>query len=69
MDDLTVCIPTHALKVEKIGPYKDYGQKNYTAPSTKLIETSMSSVREKLNKFNLKFIISLDHKLDNELSC
>lgn len=68
MKTITVCIPTHALKIEQIGPYKNYKQTNYTAPSTKLVETAINSVSKKLTEYNLKFIIGLDHKLDDNIS-
>ena len=65
---LTVLIPTHALKVEVIGPFKDFKQHNLTAPSTLLIETVINNIKENLKGIELKFIVGLDHKLDDPLS-
>ena len=66
--DLTVLIPTHACKREVIGPFKNLDQKNASAPSTKLIETVISNIREHLSDISLKFIIGVDHKRDVDLS-
>jgi len=65
---LTVLIPTHALKVEVIGPLKDYTQHNLTAPSTLLLETVVSNIEKNMDGQELKFIVGLDHKIDDPLS-
>ena len=65
---LTVLIPTHALKVEVVGPFKDFAQKNFTAPSTLLIETVIENIEKNLELKDIKFLIGLDHKLDVPLS-
>ena len=67
---LSVLIPTHATKVEQIGPWKGMAQKNLCAPGTKLIETTMRAVSTALNHpdIELNFIAGLDHKPDDPLS-
>jgi len=65
---LTVLIPTHACKRETCGPYARADQKNASAPSTRLIETVISNIKSNITEIPLKFIISLDHKTDVELS-
>ncbi len=68
MSRLTVLIPTHAFKVEIIGPFKDVPQQNASAPSTKLIELVVENVKEHITDIPLEFIIGLDHKPDVGLS-
>jgi len=68
-NELTVLIPTHAVKVEQIGPYKNHRQQNRTAPYTDLIEKVIKNIQESLTLFDLQFVIGLDHKEDDDLSC
>ena len=64
---LTVLIPTHAVKTELIGPYKNNPQHNATAPSTRLIEAAISSINTNLD-IDKQFLIGLDHKSDQDIS-
>lgn len=64
---ITVLIPTHAVKTELIGPYKNSPQHNATAPSTRLIESVMSSINTNLD-IEKEFVIGLDHKSDQDIS-
>tara|TARA_A100001515_G_C4581862_1_gene213191 strand:- start:875 stop:1624 length:750 start_codon:yes stop_codon:yes gene_type:complete len=68
MLELTVLIPTHACKREVIGPLTNVDQKNATAPSTRLMQTVISNIKEYLYDIKLNFIIGLDHKTDVDLS-
>ena len=64
---LTVLIPTHAVKTELIGPYKNQPQHNATAPSSRLIESAISSINTNLD-IDKQFLIGLDHKSDQDIS-
>ncbi len=68
MPPLTVLIPTHALKREVIGPFKDMNQQNASAPSTKLIELVVKNIEDHITDIPLEFVIGLDHKPDLALS-
>lgn len=65
---LTVLIPTHAIKIEQIGPWKGMSQRNLCAPSTKLIQKSIQSIRTTLYNLDLNFVVGLDHKVDDPIS-
>lgn len=65
---LTILIPTHAIKIEQIGPWKGMSQRNLCAPTTKLIEKSIESIKTTLSDLDLNFIVGLDHKLDDPIS-
>lgn len=67
-DQLTICIPTHAIKTESRGLYNGVANTVPSAPSTRMIETVIDDmfIKTGLSK-DTKIIVGVDNRIDREL--
>lgn len=66
--DLTICIITHAIKVESRGDYANMNQSIPTAPSTKLVELILEDLFNKTKlPLNTHIVVGVDNRIGREI--